>query len=576
MAQLDQGEDEKRAQQKILRELDCFVMDNSLRESTVGQLKGHTLEDKWKIFKEVKKCGYQHVVVAAFSDEDRVDDEFVKQLFEKGEDMTKLYAFCDFIDDVTEDGIINDETVPVTLLKMKELKLRNPIIEIDLADQRIDWTQKSIIEEVCQLMFQRIEWSKQQLCPNSRIFINLRDFPIAMAKCPERVLKVVQYISSLNELRRPLGLMYEEPTGQFPVEQMKLWTSSIREIMNSAGWDKGHLVVHVHQYLGLAESVQLECLKAGADGIWASVCEEGAAFGHACSSITLMNLIRMGNTKILARYNCTYLRDAAIEVTKLTTGTPPHPRQCLYGERALDSVFDFGGIAGGRESFNLASFFGEDQPIRVSTLSSTDMLKQQMLNTFGFNADFTEERIRLMKQKMIQDLINNRKEEYMTPVGLALLFDRAGGHLNVRMRNVIDKWEINTPQWKILKSQLRTIWDELDGTEELDQQGDDALEYETFYHRFLQPYYPKIKSGDARKALKALDINNDGKVEWSECMVYVKWAITEYPEISDLEELLSVTFKKGLFMAMQNEVVTPITDGTSSLDQFCTYTCITK
>ena len=578
ITELHQEESDGNRKQAILRELDCFVLDNSLRESTVGQLKGHTLEDKWKIFKEVKKCGYQNIVVAAFSDEERVDDEFVKQLFEKGEDMTKLYAFCNFIDDVNEDGTIVAETVPTTLLKMKELKLHNPIIEIDLADQRIDWTNKSIVEEVCQLLFQRIEWSKQQLCPKSKIFVNLRDFPIAMTKCPERVLRVVEYISALDDLRRPLGLMYEEPTGRFLGEQMGLWTSSVREVMNAEGWSKGHLLVHVHQYLGLAESVQLECLKTGADGIWAGVCEEGAAFGHACSSITLLNLICMGNKKVLKRYNCTYLRNAAIEVTKITTGILPHPRQCLYGERALDSVFDFGGIAGGwtkRNSFNLANFFGEVQPIRVSTLSSTHMLKQQMIKTFGFNVDFTEEIMHFMKKRMIQDLVGNRKEEYMSPVGLALLFDRAGGHLNANMRNVIDSWEISTPHWEVLRSQLRNIWDELDSSEEPSQQGDDALEFETFFERFLKPYYTNIKSCDARKALKALDMDNDGKVEWSECMVYIKWAIYEYPDISDLEELLSVTFKKGLFMAMQDEVVTPAIDG-SPFDQFCTLHTICK
>ena len=65
-------------------------------------------------------------------------------------------------------------------------------------------------------------------------------------------------------------------------------------------------------------------------------------------------------------------------------------------------------------------------------------------------------------------------------------------------------------------------------------------------------------------------MDKDGKVEWSECMVYVKWAIYEYPDISDLDELLSVTFKKGLFMAMQDEIITPIMMSGSPLDQFCT------
>ena len=53
-------------------------------------------------------------------------------------------------------------------------------------------------------------------------------------------------------------------------------------------------------------------------------------------------------------------------------------------------------------------------------------------------------------------------------------------------------------------------------------------------------------------------MDKDGKVEWSELMVYVKWAIEEYPKISDLTELLSVTFKQGLFSAMIDEVISPL------------------
>jgi hypothetical protein len=41
---------------KKLKHSELFVLDNSLRESTVGQLRGHTLENKWKIYDEVSKC----------------------------------------------------------------------------------------------------------------------------------------------------------------------------------------------------------------------------------------------------------------------------------------------------------------------------------------------------------------------------------------------------------------------------------------------------------------------------------------------------------------------------------------
>ena len=45
--------DDANEDNKVLKELDIFVLDNSLRESTVGQLRGHTIENKWKIYNEV-------------------------------------------------------------------------------------------------------------------------------------------------------------------------------------------------------------------------------------------------------------------------------------------------------------------------------------------------------------------------------------------------------------------------------------------------------------------------------------------------------------------------------------------
>ena len=46
---------EPKEQLKQLKELDLFVLDNSLRESAVGQLRGHTVENKWKIYNEVSQ-----------------------------------------------------------------------------------------------------------------------------------------------------------------------------------------------------------------------------------------------------------------------------------------------------------------------------------------------------------------------------------------------------------------------------------------------------------------------------------------------------------------------------------------
>jgi hypothetical protein len=51
--ELKQREEIAERKQEILRKKKLFVLDNSLRESTVGQLRGHTIENKWKIYEEV-------------------------------------------------------------------------------------------------------------------------------------------------------------------------------------------------------------------------------------------------------------------------------------------------------------------------------------------------------------------------------------------------------------------------------------------------------------------------------------------------------------------------------------------
>ena len=59
-----------------------------------------------------------------------------------------------------------------------------------------------------------------------------------------------------------------------------------------------------------------------------------------------------GNQAVLKNYNCTYLRTAARNITTFTTGKDAHQKQIVYGERALDVVFSFGGISGGKISEN--------------------------------------------------------------------------------------------------------------------------------------------------------------------------------------------------------------------------------
>ena len=538
---------------ETLRNLDCFVLDNSIRESTVGQLRGHTLENKWKIYEEVKKCGFKNIVVASFAHMTRVDDNFVQQLVERGEDRSTLFAFTEATACV-KDGVMDTKTLPIGLEKMQKFGLWNPIIEIDLADKSVD-NEKFTVEDVCQLLLQWINWVLENLSSNAKILVNLRDLPSAMtSKTPERVFIVVSFLASLPPEKRPLGMMYEEPTGKYLPEEVGAWTAGIRRVMDRFNWESGKLLAHVHKRWGIGDTVQLECLINGANGVWASLCEEGAAMGHACSTITLMNLIRMGNKKVLKMYNCTHLRTAARNITQITTGRDPHQKQVVYGDRALDLSFDFGGIGGGRLAdgeFDLAAFFGEERPIRISTLASSAMIQQRMINLFGEDEQFTEVMAEQMKTVMLEDLNGNRKEEYMSEAGLIMLFDRAGGKLTAKMRDVVEKMELNSQHEKDLIADVRAIWDTWDLRDEV--QGDDCLQFDTFYNGFMAPYFGCFKCDDTRRGLQAIDMDNDGLVDWSEFLVYLKWAVHQYPDIKDADELLSVAFRKGLIPAMRDE-----------------------
>ena len=57
------------------------------------------LENKWKIYDEVERCGFQYKVVAAFSHMTRVDDTFIKELVDEVKHVENLFAFTEAFED---------------------------------------------------------------------------------------------------------------------------------------------------------------------------------------------------------------------------------------------------------------------------------------------------------------------------------------------------------------------------------------------------------------------------------------------------------------------------------------------
>lgn len=543
-------EDVRVQKRQRLKDLDFFCLDNSIRESTVGQTRSHTLQDKIAIFNEVKKCGIEDVIVASFANMTRVDDDFVEYLKTTGEDFSKFYSFSEVSQGGVVDGVYETAKIPVGLKKNKKYGLVNNFFEADFADSNCEWGTKWTEEDMCQLLKKRINFVYKQLSPNAKILLNMRDFPVAMKKHPHRILNIVKFLSTLPKDRRLFALCFEDPLGEYLPEELEAWTASVRRVMDANTWADGKLLVHIHQKWDLQTASQLDCLSAGADGVWASLCEEGAALGHACSSVTMMNLVRLGNAKILKKYKCTQLRKAAMEITRLTTGKPPHPKQPVYGERSVDLVFGFLGVG----DFDLAEFFGMETTNRITSLATTEMLSDRLKRLFGPDPQFDDEKIlKKMKEQILLDLREGRKEEYHSALGIILLFDRSGGSLTGEMADILAKTKLTAVHHDDLIAKIRKLWDEWDNREEGDNRADGLLEFDSFYHGFLAPYFGCYRCSRTKRGLMALDMDNDGSVDWNEFLVYIKWALREYPKTEEPEELLKIVFEKGLIPAMRDE-----------------------
>ena len=215
----------KRTKQDVWKNLDFMCLDNSLRETTVGQLTGHTVENKKKIFQEIEKCGFTDIIVASFNSMTRVDDDFVKWLQETQdkEAFSHFYSFSEITigPNYDENGHCtykyntgeNEDDLPVGMKKNKLYGLVNTIFEADLASDDVKWGDTWTVKDECELIDKRIRWIKDNISKESKIMFNMRDFPDVMIKDPLRMLSIVKYLSQMPQEYRLYGLLYEDPMG---------------------------------------------------------------------------------------------------------------------------------------------------------------------------------------------------------------------------------------------------------------------------------------------------------------------------------------------------------------------------
>ena len=332
-----------------------FVLDNSLRETTVASLYGHTIEGKYRILKAVRSAGMKHLILGAFGPTRRVDENFIASLRDRGDmrDDEHYYAFSEFLNadapwfEGARKAGDGDDTMPYGLTVCKDLGIPNAIIEIDL--MAVWGMGAGGVAAVSAGIEARTIWCRRELSPESKVFFNFRDFQHAWPQNPERVLDIVGALAKLPTASRPTGLLYEDQNGSWLPALMCEATEHLRSAMVDNGWAVGHLLLHVHKGFGLSDASQLAAIGAGATGIWCGVSANGAMTGHASSIITLTNLARLGNRHVRGRFNFVGLLNAAIIINEVCTKercppymtevgwssyaslvTPCHPVHCTH------------------------------------------------------------------------------------------------------------------------------------------------------------------------------------------------------------------------------------------------------
>jgi len=532
---------------KRLANMDVFILDNTMRETTVAALRAHTVKSKRAIYDEIKKCGFKYFIVESFNSQTRIGDLFIQELLDKGEDLTNAFAFSELWEVITNK--IPQPDIPIGLTKCKQFGINNVVLEFDLMYYQIDYDTFNM-HKICHYFIDKVNWIRTNLSPKSLILVNIRDFSQTMEFEPDRVGYFVNFLASLPPAQRILGIAFED-LGKVLPEKLGAWTLAVRKEMDRCGWTNGELLFHQHEQWGMMHSANLEVLANGATGMWAGVCLEGAGMGHADTCTALLNLIRLGNKKVLKQYNCKYLRQAAINVTKIVTGRNPNPKQPIYGERALDLVFGFiFSDPTAQGGFNMAEFLGVKKEVRISNMANADMIKMKLEAVFGKNPQFTEDMGQEMLEQILENATEGRKEEYNSAVGLAMLFDQAGGKLTEKMANIVAEGMKNSKYIAGLIKEIKAEWDQRDNS---DGKLDNKLSFEDFYNGFMAPYFGCYRCEDSQQGLRALDMDQDGGIDWFEFRHYLVWAGRQYPDVKNAQQLLDMAFRNGLIPAMKDE-----------------------
>ena len=195
----------------------CFVLDNSIRESTTGISRGHTLADRLAIAEAISGCGFKDVVCGYFGTSRKVDDALPEAWVKNGGSLDSLWGFAWY------HGGLGDRGIPLPdpcsgLVEMAQThKIPNAIIEVECNAPSMPYETFDLAEHV----ERQIRWAMENLPrraegalpPRTMIIFGDMGYDRRSAGGMARALEVILEIGRMDPAVRPMGVLCKEPTG---------------------------------------------------------------------------------------------------------------------------------------------------------------------------------------------------------------------------------------------------------------------------------------------------------------------------------------------------------------------------
>lgn len=411
------------AQQKteLLRNIDPYLIDLSLRENPVGSRLGQTLKDKLAILPKLREFGFQNIHLGTLDysmpEDLEVDDDFMVYLRDHAIDTTGCFAFT-ALGMETPDGVFTPDP---SMLKLRDYRVPNTLHEIYLSPAGMQSAGYDLAT-LQRSLPASIQWLMQNIQGDHggppRILINIVDGCDALAEDPETAFSILELLA-----QQPIeGVSIEDDRGTYMPFQVGAYVAAARSLLPPPL----KLVVHMHAGGGFENASVLEALLNGADGAWGGLPKRAAVIGHASLGELIANLVRVGNPH-MQQYQLNQLLPMATKLQVLDDEERVQDDIPILGHNAYRLPLSFFRQVPGRFMDLPPEAIGGQYRYRICpVVSDTAVIAGRLAEVKCEPADsFPDDVLKQMIRLMRQDLREGKRIVYNQPENLLNLYERA-------------------------------------------------------------------------------------------------------------------------------------------------------